>query len=347
MRNLDKPMKALKTCAAGVLALALAACGGAAETTEVGDAQVVFKLAFNQTEEHPQYLAGVELGRLLAEETDGRYTIEVYPNDQLGGQADVVQNVSDGTVEMLWIGGALMESFNPDYSVFNLPYVFASPQAQDAVLSDEKLVGELFHSLEDSKRLTVLAGVFAGVRNIYNSRRPIRNPEDMSGLKIRVQQSESQVQMIELMGGVPSPMAFGEIYSAMQTGVLDGAENNETVFDAMKHDEVAHYYSYTRHLIIPDYLVMSTEVLEGMSEQDRNSLLELIPQVRAVANDFDPFVRSSIEKAEAVGAQFNDDVDVDAFRERVQPLIQESVNVNQVRQQLYAGVEAANRKHPA
>lgn len=339
----------LRAAVAFVLVGALAACGGGGGSEESlrTDETIVFKLAFNQTEQHPQYLAGVEFGKLLEEATDGRYAVDVYPNDQLGGQQDAVQNLRDGSIELMWIGGALMESFNTDFGVFNQPYIFASPEAQTAVLSDERLVGDLYDSLADSHEITVLTGVFAGVRNIYNSSHPIRTPEDMNGLKIRIQQSDSQVRMIEGMGGIPSPMAFSEIYSALQTGVLDGAENNETVFNAMKHDEVAKYYSYTRHLIIPDYLLMSTRVLEGMSEEDQETLLELMPQVRDVANDFDAFVEESLEKSEATGAQFNDDVDIDAFRERLRPMLEEAVSENEVRKALFAGVEKANRQHPA
>ncbi|WP_127125770.1 TRAP transporter substrate-binding protein [Georgenia sp. SYP-B2076] len=354
-------MKRTKMCTAAVVAavaaLSLAACGGGAaespsaagetsgsatEAVDVSDAETIFKLAFNQTDQHPQYIAAKQLGEDLYEATDGRYAIEVYPNEELGTQSDVVQNLSDGSVEMMYIGGPVLESFNEDFIVFNLPYVFDSPEKQAEVFADEAVTGELFSSLEDSKNISVLAALHAGVRNVYNSKKAIVEPSDLDGLKIRVQQSDSQVAMIEAMGAVASPMGQGEVYSALQTGALDGAENNETVFDALKHDEVAKHYSYTRHLMIPDYLLINAETLAAMPDADREAFLELIPSTVESANaGFIEFAAESRAAAEKLGATFNDDVNVGAFKELVAPLVESSVN-NPVRQKLYDAIQAAN-----
>jgi tripartite ATP-independent transporter DctP family solute receptor len=357
--NNMKRTKVFTTMAAAtVAAMTLAACGGGTAEeapagggaeegasggdVDVADAETVFKLAFNQTDQHPQFIAAEQLGQDLYEATDGRYAIEVYPNEELGTQADVVQNLSDGTVEMMYIGGPVMESFNEDFIVFNLPYMFDSIEAQAEVFADQEVVGDLYSSVEESKNITVLAGLHAGVRNVYNSKRAITEPADLEGLKIRVQQSDSQVAMIEDMGAVASPMGQGEVYSALQTGALDGAENNETVYDALKHDEVAKYYSYTRHLMIPDYLLINTDVLAEMPDEDREAFLELIPGAVEEANTgFVGFVEESRAAAEELGAEFNDDVDTEAFEERVAPLVESSIN-NDVRQALFDAVQAAN-----
>lgn len=361
-----KLSRAILAVAAGLALMGTAACSPAAtpgETAAPGTtapgttdapapsctgetAQKVFKLAFNQTEQHPQFIAGVALGDALAEATECRYGIKVYPSEQLGTQADVVNNISDGSVEMMYIGGPVMEGFNADFIVFNLPYMFDSIPAQAAVFSDEAVMGDLKKSIEESKRITVLGALHAGVRNVYNSKQAIKSPADLSGLKVRVQQSESQVKMIELMGAVASPMGQGEVYGALQTGVLDGAENNETVFNALKHDEVAKFYSYTRHLMIPDYLLINTDALEGMGA-DKEVFLGLVPDsIKAADAGFQDFVATSRSNSEAVGAQFNDDVDVAAFKAAVQPLVSESIN-NPVRQALYDAVQAANAANPA
>ncbi|WIY81738.1 TRAP transporter substrate-binding protein [Propionimicrobium sp. PCR01-08-3] len=327
----------------GLICLGITACGGSGDASNGGGATTIWKLAFNQTEDHPQFKAAEQLGELLDDATDGRYTIKPYANEQLGSQTQAITNVSDGTIEMIWASSGTLENFNQDFIVFNLPYVFDSVEAQEAVLAQPDKLQELYTSLEDSKNMTVLTGVHAGVRNIYNSVRPIREPADLNGLKIRVQQSESQVKMIELMGAVASPLDTGEIYSALQTGVLDGSENNETVFASLKHAEVAKYYSYTRHLLIPDYLIVSTSALDAMSDEDRQALLNLVPQAQQTANDlFAEFVTTSIADAEGSAVEFNDDVDVDAFKENVKPLIDESVAANDLRQELYAMVENAN-----
>ncbi|MGI5951292.1 MAG: TRAP transporter substrate-binding protein [Brooklawnia sp.] len=346
-----KLSKMILTGVVGLLSISLAACGGnggGEGDAGGGESQTVWKLAFNQTDQHPQYLAGVELGKQLEEATDGRYSIDVYPNEQLGTQSDVIQNLSDGTVELMYVGGPVMEGFNKDFIVYNLPYMFESIEAQQEVFRDPDLNDELFASIEESKSITVLAALHAGVRNVYNSKHAIQTPEDLDGLKIRVQQSDSQVRMIELMGGIASPMGQGEVYSALQTGVLDGAENNETVFDALKHSEVAKYYSYTRHLMIPDYLLISTKALDAMDDADRQAFLDLIPGIQDMADDgFKTFVAESIANSEAIGAQFNDDVDAAAFKALVQPLIDESVNENDARKAMYEAIQAANAANPA
>ncbi|HSN42490.1 MAG TPA: TRAP transporter substrate-binding protein [Propionibacteriaceae bacterium] len=348
-----QPKRIAAALLAGAMAFTLAACtpspGGASPAPGASGAPVkatTFRLAFNQTEQHPQYIAAENLGKKLSDATGGRYTIEVFANETLGTQADVVQNVSDGSVEMMYIGGPVMESFNQDFIVFNLPYMFASQEAQAAVFADEATMGKLKTSIEDSKSITVLGALHAGVRNVY-AKKAVRTPADMGGMKVRVQQSDSQVKMLNLMGGVASPMGQGEVYTALQSGVLDGAENNETVYNALKHDEVAKFYSFTQHLAIPDYLLMSSDALEKMPAADREALLRLIPETIEEANTgFLKFAADSRAKSEANGATFVTDVDTAAFRARVEPLVKESIN-NPVRQALYDAVQKANQAHPA
>jgi tripartite ATP-independent transporter DctP family solute receptor len=304
-----------------------------------------FKLAFNQTEAHPQFKAAVEFGKRLLKATGGCYTIKGYANETLGTQAAVINNVSDGSVALAYLGGPVMESMNPDTIVFNLPYVFDNYEAQQAVFTDDSIVGELKDSMVANKHIKVLALVYAGTRNVY-AKKSVRNPAELNGQKIRVQQSDSQVKMIQLMGAVATPMGQGDVYSALQTGTLDGAENNETVYDALKHDEVAKLYSYTQHLMIPDYLIMNSDILNKMPEADRKALLDLVPEIAKIANEgFKTFIEESITAAKAKGANFVTDVDAAAFKAAVTPLVKESIN-NPVRQKLYDAVQAANAKYP-
>jgi tripartite ATP-independent transporter DctP family solute receptor len=331
--------------ASGIALAMLGTCGSASAAGPKCKKPTEFKLAFNQTEAHPQYKAGVEFGKRLLEATGGCYSIKVYANETLGTQAAVINNVSDGSVAMSWIGGPPLEAMNPDAIVFNLPYMFAGYDAQTAIFADESVVGDFKNATVAGKRVKVLTGVFAGIRNVYG-KKAVRNPADLAGQKIRVQQSDSQVKMIQLMGAVATPMGQGDVYSALQTGTLDGAENNETVYDALKHDEVGKFYSYTKHLMIPDYLIMSADVLEKMPEADRKALLDLVPGIAKIANEgFKNFVEDSIAKAKAKGATFVTDVDVAAFRNAVAPLVKESIN-NPVRQKLYDAIQAANAKYP-
>jgi TRAP-type C4-dicarboxylate transport system substrate-binding protein len=152
--------------------------------------------------------------------------------------------------------------------------------------------------------------------------------------------------MIQLMGAIATPMGQGDVYSALQTGTLDGAENNETVYDALKHDEVAKFYNHTQHLMIPDYLIMNSDILNKMPEADRKALLDLVPEIAKMANEgFMGFIDESVAAAKAKGATFVTDTDVAAFKAAVTPLVKESIN-NPVRQKLYDAVQAANAKYP-
>ena len=345
----NKVTKAIISAALCTVVLGTAACsnGGGGAGSSANAKTVTFRLAFNQTEAHPQYAAGVMFGQLLSAATEGRYDVKVYPGEQLGTQAKNVDDISAGSLDMAWIAGGPMEGLNPDFIVFNLPYVFDSIESEIATLNDhDGVMADLEDSLE-SKNITVLTGVTAGVRNMYSSKGPIKSPADISGLKFRVQQSDSQVKMMQLMGGVPTPMGQGDTYSALQTGTIDGAENNEVTYDGMKHDEVAKYYSYTRHLIMPDYLIMSTSALNAMSETDRAALLSVIPEVAKAADDgFAAYTQTSIDHAKSIGCQFNDDVDIDAFKALLADYRDSSIN-NPARQKLFDGAQANNAKYPA
>jgi tripartite ATP-independent transporter DctP family solute receptor len=341
-------MKLRNAILTGGITLAMLAVysGGALAAEAKCKKPTEFKLAFNQTEAHPQFKAAVEFGKRLLEATNGCYTIKGYSNETLGTQAAVINNVSDGSVAFAYLGGPVMESMNPDAIVFNLPYVFDSYEAQQAVFTDDSIVGGFKDSMIANKHIKVLALVYAGTRNVY-TKKPVRNPADLSGQKVRIAQSDSQVKMIQLMGAIATPMGQGDVYSALQTGTLDGAENNETVYDALKHDEVAKYYNYTQHLMMPDYLIMNSDILNKMPEADRKALLGLVPEIAEMANvGFKDFIETSITAAKAKGATFVTDVDVAAFKAAVTPLVKESIN-NPERQKLYDAVQATNAKHSA
>jgi tripartite ATP-independent transporter DctP family solute receptor len=325
---------------AGIATAGLAACGGSSPGGGGGGATTL-RLAFNQTENHPQYIAFTAMGERLSERTDGAYTIEVYPNETLGAQQEAIQLLQDGSLELAMVGGAQMENFSEDFIVFNLPFVFDSQDHQRAVTNDPEIIGELYASLE-GENISVLAGLHGGIRNVYNARGPVVTPEDMAGLKIRVQESDTHIEMLNLMGGSATPMAQGEVYTALQSGVLDGAENNELVFNDLKHAEVAPYYSYTRHLMVPDYLIAHPSVLADMTEEHRAIFEEeLATAVEEEGAMWLEKVEEAISAAETNGAQINDDVDAEAFRAILAPFSEESVPQSEVAQALYQATRDA------
>lgn len=327
------------------MSVALIGCSseaGSDESTNGGEADVkeqVVKVAFNQPETHPQYKAMEAFGEKLAELTDGAYKIELYPNELLGAQRETIELVQSGTIGMSIVAGSLMENFNPDFTVFNLPYVYDSKEHQMAVLNDEAITGDLYKSTEDQGML-VMGAFHGGIRNVYNVKKPINTPEDLKGLKIRIMESDTNIQMMKLMGGVGTPMGQGEVYTAIQSGVLDGGENNELIYADLNHVEVAGYYSLTQHLMIPDYLVISADLFNGMSEEHQQIFKEeLAKAIDLEVQLWDEDVAAAKVRAEEAGAKFND-VDISVFQEAVAPLIEEKLTTDTAKE-LYEKVREA------
>jgi tripartite ATP-independent transporter DctP family solute receptor len=327
----------LAASAAAVLALSLAGCSSGGGGGSEGESRV-FRVAFNQNTEHPQAQAILELSDKLEEATDGRYSLELFPDGTLGAQEATIEQVQSGTIDFALVAGSLLESFNPDFSVVNLPYVYESPEHQMTVLNDREIVGDLYDSLlEDNMK--VLTAYHGGVRNVYTDK-PIETPADLAGAKIRVIGSETNVRMMELMGGVGTPMAQDEVYTAIQSGVIDGGENNELIYSSLSHDEIAPYYSYTEHLMMPDYLVASPTVWDGLDEETRGIFEDLLAEsVETELSAFDTAVSEAKSAAEEAGATFVE-ADVDAFREAVLPLHEELVTTPAT-QEIYDAIEAA------
>lgn len=342
---MSKSMKKFWMFSMFVLILSvLAACGDSegsssvAVSGESGKTEVL-KLAFNQPENHPQYKAMKEFGEKLNERTNGAYSVEIFPNELLGAQRETVELVQSGTIAMSLVAGSLLENFNEDFAVFNLPYVFDSAEHQMAVLNDQEVVGDLYDSLKD-QGLFVAGAFHSGVRNVYNKEKPINTPEDLEGMKIRIIESDTNIQMMTQMGGTGTPMGQGEVYTAIQSGVIEGGENNELIYSNLKHAEIAPYYSYTKHLMFPDYLLVNSKLFDGMSEEHQQIFKEeLLVAIDREVVMWDEDVKKAIADAEAAGAVFNE-ADVEAFREATKPVV-ESKLVTENAKALYEKVQAA------
>ena len=327
---------------AAVMTLALASCssGGSGDTAE-GGAQdpTVFRVAFNQDVNHPQAQALVALSDELEARTDGAYALELYTDETLGDQAATIEQVQSGTIDFAMVAGSLLENFDTDFSVVNLPYLYESPEHQMSVLNDREIVGDLYDAvLEDN--IQVLAAYHGGVRNVYSSVGPVETPADLASQKIRVIGSDTNVRMMELMGGVGTPMAQGEVYTAIQSGVLDGAENNPLIYSSLSHDEIAPYYSLTQHLMMPDYLIGSPAVWDALDEETKGIFQELLDtSVDTELEAFAAAVDEATAAAEEAGATVNE-VDIEAFREAVRPLHEERVTTD-VTRAIYDAIEAA------
>lgn len=314
---------------AGALTLTLAACGGnggggagaGGETGEPGSQQgeTVLRVAFNQNIEHPQAQALLQASDEIYESTDGAYSLQLFTDETLGDQNSTIEQMQTGALDFTIVASPLLESFEPQMAVVNLPYLYTSPEQQVEVLNDPEITGDLYALLEEDG-IKVLEAYHAGVRNIYTTDAPVESPEDLAGLKIRIIPSDTNQQMMSLMGGVGTPMAAGEIYTALQSGVVDGAENNEITYNDQSHVETAKYYSRTEHLMLPDYLLASNDVWNGLDAETQEAFMTAFDT--SVQTEFDLWAEDT-ERAtnEAVeqGAEIIE-VDVEPFREAVLPL---------------------------
>lgn len=260
--------------------LLLAACGNgdstASNNAEGGEGEaspVSLRLAHNQGTDHPIHTSLVELKEIAAEKSDDSVEIEIFPSGQLGDERSVIELVKSGTLDMAKVSASALESFDENYAIFSLPYVFQSEEHYFDVMDNSEAVQEIFQNTRDEGFFT--AGWYTGgQRSIYTADKEVTSPADLNGMKIRVQDSPTSIAMIEAMGGAPTPMAFGEVYTSLQQGVVDGAESNETALTTNNHGEVAKAYTYTEHQYVPDVLIVSTSMWDGLSEEQQQAITD-------------------------------------------------------------------------
>ena len=225
-----------------------------------------------------------------------------------------------------------------------MPYLFTSEEAYHEVMNDNDYMQQVYHSTDDSG-FRVLTWYNAGTRNFYSTKR-IETPEDLKGQKIRVQQSPASVNMVNSFGAAASPMSFGEVYTAIQQGVIHGAENNELALTNNKHGEVAKYYSYNKHQMVPDMLIGNAKLLNDMSEEDLNVFMEAaLASTEVELAEWD----KAVEEAKNIaineqGVEFID-VDVQKFKDAVSDVQEEMLEANPSIQELYDHIQAVNAKY--
>jgi tripartite ATP-independent transporter DctP family solute receptor len=203
----------------------------------------------------------------LHELSAGRLTIQIYPNAQLGGETEYIEQLQRGALAMTKVSTAPLESFQPKYAIFGIPYIFRDEQHYWAVL--EGSLGREMLLAAEEMGLRGLCYYDAGDRSFYTVSRPVLTPDDLRGLKIRVQPSRTAMDMVQVLGGAPTPISFGELYTALQTGTVDGAENNLPSFYSSRHFEVCKHFSLNSHTRVPDLLMISTVVWNSLTDQEQ------------------------------------------------------------------------------
>ncbi|MHA6249307.1 TRAP transporter substrate-binding protein [Pontibacter sp. CAU 1760] len=230
------------------------------------------KLAHSLEVSHPVHLAMVYMADRVREKSGGNLTIDIYPNSQLGSERESVELLQIGSLGMTKVSAATMESFAPNLKVLSLPYIFQGKEHYYSVL-DGKIGADLLTEGEQYW-LRGLTYYDAGSRSFYTANKPISTPADLKGLKIRVQASNTAISMVNSFGGAATPISTSEIYTALQQGVVDGAENNPPTFYLSRHYEVAKHYAINEHTMVPDILLISTRVWEDLTPQQQQWLQE-------------------------------------------------------------------------
>lgn len=234
--------------------------------------QKVLKLAHGLDPTHPVHLGMVYMGDRLAEKSGGNLTLQIYPSQQLGSERQCVELLQIGSLAMTKVSAAVMEGFAPKYKVLSVPYIFKDREHGYRVL-DGEIGNELLESGSDYW-LRGLTFYDAGSRSFYTKDKPVLSPDDLKGLKIRVMKSPTAVNMIRAMGGSPTPISWGELYTALQGGVVDGAENNPPSFYLSHHYEVCKYYSINEHTSVPDVVLISTIIWNQLNDEEQRWLTE-------------------------------------------------------------------------
>ena len=232
----------------------------------------VLKLGHVLDVNHPVHKAMVYMGKVLAKKSHGTMRIDIYPSGQLGAERDLIELLQIGSLAMTKVSTSPLESFVPEMKIFSLPYVFRNRQHLWKVLNGP--IGKKLLLAGVPFRLRGLCYYDSGSRSFYTKKVPIYTPADLKGLKIRVMKSQTAVQMIRALGGSATPISWGELYTALQQGVVDGAENNPPSFYLSKHYEVCKYYSLDEHTSIPDILLISEPIWEGLTKQQQKWLQE-------------------------------------------------------------------------
>jgi tripartite ATP-independent transporter DctP family solute receptor len=234
------------------------------------DDTVVLKLAHVLDTGHSVHQGMVHMSERLEHYSDGKMRIDIYPSGQLGSERDTVELVQIGSLAMTKVSAAPLEAFVPAMQVFSIPYVFRDREHLFKAL-DSEVGKELLKSTEVA-RLKGMGYYDSGSRSFYMVDTPVETPDDIKGKKIRVMKSQTAVKMIAAMGGGATPISWGELYTALQQGVVDGAENNPPSFYLSGHYEVCKYYALDEHTSVPDMLLMSSRIWDSLDTQQQEWL---------------------------------------------------------------------------
>ena len=305
----------MRTATRIAAALAAALVGIAAQARDFRSAEV-------HPADYPTTLAVQHMGKLVSERSKGRLGIKVYPSGALGTEKDNIEQLRLGALDMMRINVAPLNAVVPETIATGLPFVFRSTEHMRKVLDGP--VGEEILKAMESQGLVGLAFYDSGARSFYTVKKPIRTVADMKGLKVRVIQSDLFVAMVQALGANPTPMPYGEVYTALKTGIVDAAENNWPSYESSRHFEAARYYNMSEHSLAPEVLVFSKVLWDRLDEEDqaliRQAAKESVPYMRKLWDEREAKARQTVE---AGGATIIPLEDRQAWVDAVQPVYEQ------------------------
>jgi tripartite ATP-independent transporter DctP family solute receptor len=315
-----------------VISLLLASVG----CSKVGNIKHL-RLAHGLAPTHPVSKAMLYLAEKMKEKSHGKVIIDVYPSQELGTERQCIELLQIGALAMTKVSASVLEEFAPEFKVFSLPYIFRNDEQKFKVL--EGSIGKKLLLSLQKYRLRGLCYYDAGSRSFYTKNKPIYKPSDLIGLKIRTQESSTSVKMVNALGASATPIAWGELYTALQQGVVDGAENNPPSFYLSHHYEVCKYYSLDEHTAVPDVLLISTEVWDELTHQEQKWLHESVNESYQYEKKIWQIATQTALKAVQKAGVKIIHPDKSLFEKKVQPLI-ESYKSNPVIYNLIKKIEA-------
>lgn len=278
-----------------------------------------FRLADDQPANYPTVVGDKEFAKLVNQRTNGRITIKVYPNAQLGDEKSVLEQVQLGAVDFIRVNSSPLANYSKKIGVLNLPYLF-----KDAKQKWDVLNGPIGQELLDSLQSSNLVGLTyydSGSRNFYNSKHPVAKPSDLKGLKIRVQQSKLMVDLVNTLGGSATPIAYSEVYNSLQTGVIDGAENNWPSYYSTNHYKVAKYFTEDHHTMNPEVVIMSKKKWDQLSKADQKIIRQAAVDSQKVQREsWAKLQKKARDAVKANGNVITQVNDIAAWQKAVQPL---------------------------
>src|ERR1700694_3743431 len=317
-----RPLTLGRREAMGFLALAL----GAIATRSVRPALAQQKLVLKASDVHPAgyptVAAAESLGRKLQQATAGRLSVQMYASMQLGGEKEAIEQAEVGAIQFARVSVGALGPVIDDLNVFNLPFLFRNTAHMQKVI-DGPIGDELLEKVTNNPRagLVGICWMDAGARSVYDTRRAIKSIDDLKGLKVRVMGNPMFVDMMNALGGNGVAMGYDQVFSALQTGVVDGAENNPPSFVFDNHFTVAKFYTLTEHLIVPEMLVFSKRVWDQLSKDDQALMKKLSRETQAEERVlWVKYEQMAMDKAKAAGIQVIEIADKKPFQDAVKPV---------------------------